>query len=155
LRSRLDTLLRDFDHVIITDAAGAITRVVIGHRRAILAATRPEETPNTTAAGQPGSLSMSPVAGARVTSPFGPRLDPLRGGPEHHEGVDLAAPSGTPVHTPAAGIVVEAGWRAGYGRYVRIRHDGTFETIYGHLDRIADGIAPAARVPMGTVIGYV
>jgi hypothetical protein len=79
----------------------------------------------------------------------------MLGGPEDHHGVDLAAPAGTPVRAPAAGVVVEADWRSGYGRYLRIRHDGTFETVYGHLDRFGDGITPGARVAQGAVIAYV
>ena len=51
--------------------------------------------------------------------------------------------------------MVEAGYRGGYGNYIRIQHDATFETAYGHLDHFADSILPDARLEAGTIIGYV
>jgi murein DD-endopeptidase MepM/ murein hydrolase activator NlpD len=157
LRGQLEALLRDFDHLIVTGDTGQIARVVIGHHRTDDAAAHEQEmtaaAPETHAGG--ASLTTSPIAGAPIASPFGPRRDPMLGSHEDHRGVDLAAPAGTPVRAPAAGVVIEADWRSGYGRYLRIRHDGTFETVYGHLDRFGDGIVPGARVAQGAVIAYV
>jgi murein DD-endopeptidase MepM/ murein hydrolase activator NlpD len=75
----------------------------------------------------------TPTEGARITSDFGPRRDPFRGGGGMHEGVDLAAPSGTPIFATAEGVVVFAGRQSGYGNVVKIRHAFGFETVYAHL----------------------
>ena len=96
-----------------------------------------------------------PVEHAQLSSPFGPRRHPLLGVADFHSGIDLAAAAGTPIHAPAAGVVVEAGWRGAYGRYLRIRHDATFETAYGHLSAYAFGIGVGTRIARGEVIGYV
>ena len=93
-----------------------------------------------------------PVAG-RISSEFGERFHPILGYRRMHDGVDLAAPYGTPVVAAADGRVVTAGWHGGYGREVALAHSGGVETIYGHMSRIA--IAPGAYVRRGQVIGYV
>jgi murein DD-endopeptidase MepM/ murein hydrolase activator NlpD len=72
-----------------------------------------------------------------------------------HKGVDFAAPSGTPIKAAGDGVISKAGWNGGYGRYVRIKHDKTYQTAYAHLRRIAKGIKPGKRVKQGQVIGYV
>jgi murein DD-endopeptidase MepM/ murein hydrolase activator NlpD len=87
-----------------------------------------------------------PLRGAyRLTSPFGIRWGRL------HEGIDLAGPVGTPVYATADGVVIEAGWRAGYGRLVRIQHDFGVETRYGHLNAIR--VEVGQRVSRGERIG--
>jgi murein DD-endopeptidase MepM/ murein hydrolase activator NlpD len=165
LHSRLETLLRDFDHVIVDgDGEGRVVLVVIGrHRRAVVpppAATAPPiERARPAAAWPESALVVTPDAGpvehARLSSPFGPRRHPLLGIADFHSGIDLAAAAGTPIHAPAAGVVVEAGWRGAYGRYLRIRHDATFETAYGHLSAYAFGMGVGTRIDRGEVIGYV
>ncbi len=77
----------------------------------------------------------APTEGARVTSGFGPRRDPFRRGGSMHEGVDLAAPSGTPIFSTAEGVVVFSGRQRGYGNIVKIRHAFGFETVYAHLSK--------------------
>lgn len=77
----------------------------------------------------------APTEGARVTSGFGPRRDPFRRGGGMHEGVDLAAPSGTPIFATAEGVIVFAGRQRGYGNVVKIRHAFGFETVYAHLSK--------------------
>ena len=72
-----------------------------------------------------------PVAG-RVTSRFGARLDPLTGSRSTHPGLDVAAPSGTPIRAPAGGVVVSAGPRGGYGNAVEIDHGGGLVTLCAH-----------------------
>ena len=72
-----------------------------------------------------------------------------------HRGVDFAAPTGTPIIAAGSGVISEAGWYSSYGRYIRIRHNSTYDTAYAHLSRIARGIRPGARVEQGQVIGYV
>jgi hypothetical protein len=60
---------------------------------------------------------LKPVEG-RVTSLFGPRVHPVTGGHRHHDGLDLAAPAGTPIRAAGAGVVSFAGQQGGYGNLV-------------------------------------
>lgn len=98
----------------------------------------------------------SPLTYSRITSYFAKkRFHPILKTYRPHHGVDYAAPTGTPVAAVADGTIEYAGWKGGYGRYVRIRHDRTHETCYGHLSRFAANIRPGARVKQGDKIGYV
>lgn len=73
-----------------------------------------------------------PVPGGRLTSTFGERHDPFHGHRRQHRGVDIAAPTGTPIHAVAAGTVKYVGRSGGYGNLVIVSHaDGT-ETRYAH-----------------------
>ncbi len=72
-----------------------------------------------------------------------------------HLGIDYAAPSGTPVVSIGDGVVEFAGWNGGFGRQLRIRHDASFVSCYGHLSRISKGLRPGARVTRGEVVGAV
>jgi murein DD-endopeptidase MepM/ murein hydrolase activator NlpD len=97
-----------------------------------------------------------PVKFSRVTSGFSrTRFHPILKRRTPHHGVDFAAPPGTPVAAVADGRVTRAGWHGGYGRYVRIRHDGVYGSGYAHLSRIPAEIRPGAVVQKGQVIGYV
>ena len=102
------------------------------------------------AAGTGGSPSASgyvwPVAGP-VTSPFGWRWGRM------HEGIDIAAASGTPIGASAAGTVIYAGWLGGYGNVVVIDHGGGISTTYGHQSSLAVG--NGSYVAQGQTIGYV
>lgn len=86
------------------------------------------------AAGVPAGLRW-PVAG-RVTSGFGLRTHPVTGVRQLHAGVDVAAPSGTPVVAAAAGTVTFAGERGGYGLLVVVDHGGGLETRYAHASAV-------------------
>jgi murein DD-endopeptidase MepM/ murein hydrolase activator NlpD len=72
-----------------------------------------------------------------------------------HRGIDFAAPKGTPVFAAGDGIVERAGWNGSYGRYIRIRHSGTYKTAYAHLSGINKKIKIGKRVSQGKIIGYV
>ena len=72
-----------------------------------------------------------------------------------HEGVDLVAPYGTPVHAAADGVVTGAAPNGRYGNWIRIEHGAKLATVYGHLSAFAPGIAPGARVARGELIGFV
>ena len=72
-----------------------------------------------------------------------------------HRGLDFAAPSGTPVFAAGDGVIEKAGWNGSYGRYIRIRHTGTYKTAYAHLSGINKNIRVGKRVLQGKTIGYV
>ncbi len=72
-----------------------------------------------------------------------------------HLGIDYAAPTGTPVSAAGNGKVVFAGYKGQNGKMVRIRHNGSYETFYGHLSRIPRKIRNGAKVSQGDIIGYV
>jgi murein DD-endopeptidase MepM/ murein hydrolase activator NlpD len=81
-----------------------------------------------------GASAVSPTGGIRiltgpVTSGFGGRWGAF------HEGLDIAAPIGTPIHVPLGGVVISSGPASGFGLWVRVQHaDGTI-TVYGHINR--------------------
>jgi murein DD-endopeptidase MepM/ murein hydrolase activator NlpD len=84
-----------------------------------------------------------PVNGP-IASPFGMRWGRL------HAGIDIAVPSGTPVHAAAAGNVIIAGWVSGYGNYVCIQHGGSLSTCYGHNSSLH--VSVGQHVSQGQVI---
>ena len=87
----------------------------------------------------------------RFTSKFGFRRDPKTGGRRMHNGVDFAAPNGTPLHATADGVVTHAGWGSGYGRLVKIQHEFGIETRYAHMSRMR--VKVGQRVSRGDRIG--
>jgi murein DD-endopeptidase MepM/ murein hydrolase activator NlpD len=96
--------------------------------------------------------SIWPVHG-RISAAFGERLDPLDGEGAFHAGVDIAAPIGTDIESPADGIVLEAGPDAGYGKSILIDHGYGIATRYGHLSRI--DVVVGQEVNRGQIIGAV
>lgn len=114
----------------------------------------PENPPrieNFASAGRSTSF-LVPVAG-QISSLFGYRPHPLRRHREFHTGLDLRAPMGTPIHAAAAGVVVFAGWRRGYGLTVEIDHGNGFRTAYAHCSSISTRVG--ANLGAGTVLGNV
>lgn len=101
------------------------------------------------------ALLRTPVEGARISSGFGQRRHPISGYTRMHRGTDFAAPSGTPIYAAGDGVVEAAGWNGGYGRYIRIRHNGRYSTAYAHLSRIDSRVSAGARVSQRQIIGYV
>ncbi len=96
--------------------------------------------------------SEKPVRTAAFTSGYGVRSDPFRGAAAMHAGIDLAGPTGTPIHATADGIVREAAWNnGGYGRLIKIDHGRGIETRYAHLSSMS--VSPGQRVTRGQVIG--
>lgn len=100
-------------------------------------------------------LLRKPMARGVFRSGFGMRRHPILRRNRMHNGVDYAAPRGTPIYASGDGVVKQAGWKAGYGRWISIRHKNGYETGYAHQSRIAKGIRPGVRVKQGQVIGYV
>ncbi|MHA7820762.1 MAG: M23 family metallopeptidase [Erythrobacter sp.] len=97
--------------------------------------------------------SRMPVEGARLSSGYGMRNHPVLRQRRGHKGVDLAAPTGTPIYATADGIVGRADWFSSYGLYISIDHGADLETRYAHMSRLA--VAAGERVKKGDVIGYV
>lgn len=92
----------------------------------------------------------------RISSSFNRnRFHPVLKRRMPHNGVDYAAPIGTPVLSVGDGEVIEAQYRGANGNIVKIRHNGTYTTAYLHLNGFARGITPGTRVKQGQVIGYV
>ena len=101
------------------------------------------------------ALMKTPLDGARLSSRFGNRKHPILGYTRLHAGVDFAAPTGTPIYAAGDGTVEMAQTNGGYGKYIRIRHNGTYSTAYAHLNGYARGVRTGKRVRQGQVIGYV
>lgn len=97
--------------------------------------------------------SRMPLEGAALTSGFGMRSHPVLGGRRQHQGIDLAAPTGTPVYATADGVIGRADWYSSYGLYISINHGAAMETRYAHLSRLA--VAAGDTVKKGDLIGYV
>jgi murein DD-endopeptidase MepM/ murein hydrolase activator NlpD len=110
----------------------------------------PSETSPTTTATADGCTTgriATPVSGTE-TSPFGESR-----GNHRHTGVDLAAPTGTPVKAAQCGTVSFSGVESGYGNLVCVQHAGAITTCYAHLSRIA--ASSKQTVQAGQVVGYV
>jgi murein DD-endopeptidase MepM/ murein hydrolase activator NlpD len=97
----------------------------------------------------------SPLKFTRVSSGFGLRVHPIPRPRRAHQGVDYAAPTGTPVQASGDGVVLQAGRNGGHGLYVKLRHGEEYYTSYSHLSRIAPGVKRGTPVNQGQVIGYV
>lgn len=102
-------------------------------------------------------LMRKPVRGddVRLTSGFGVRFHPLLNTRKMHTGVDWATDPGTPILAAGNGTIEEAGRKSQYGNYVRIRHANGYQTAYGHMQRIAEGVSEGVKVRQGQVIGFV
>jgi len=94
-------------------------------------------------------------AAAHITSGFGMRVHPILGYSKMHKGVDFGASTGTPIFAAGTGVVEEVGFKGGYGRYIKLRHNGQLETAYAHMSRFAPSLYRGSHVNQGQVIGYV
>lgn len=118
----------------------AVRSAALGGQIRSAPASPPAAAPTT------GGASLAwPVAGP-IVSPFGPRWGRM------HEGIDIAAGTGTPIAAAAAGTVIVAGPSGGYGNLVVISH-GTLATAYAHMSRVS--VSTGQSVGRGTVIGAV
>lgn len=101
-------------------------------------------------------ISRRPLDYVRISSPFSlHRMDPAVHIMRPHYGVDMAAPTGTPIRAAAAGRVKFVGWQHGYGRLVELRHFDGYTTRYAHLHGYAPGLHDGERVQRGQLIGFV
>ncbi len=95
----------------------------------------------------------SPLKFSRISSGFGKRFHPVLKKWRSHNGVDYAAPTGTPVRAIGRGTVNFSGTKGGYGKHVRVRHTKKYQSSYSHLSRIA--VRNGTVVEQGQVVGYV
>lgn len=109
-----------------------------------------QRVPATTSVAVP---SRMPLEGYRLSSNYGMREHPVIGGLRAHKGIDLAAPTGTPIYATADGLVSKAEWFSSYGNFIAIDHGAELETRFAHLSRIA--VSSGQRVRKGDLIGYV
>ena len=72
-----------------------------------------------------------------------------------HRGVDFAAPRGTPIMAAGDGVVEYASTNGTFGRFLRIRHNGTYKSAYAHLKSFARGVRVGTRVRQGQIVAYV
>ncbi|MBW2619335.1 MAG: peptidoglycan DD-metalloendopeptidase family protein [Deltaproteobacteria bacterium] len=132
---------RGLGHQTTANASGKTNQTI----EAYLKVVRPLDHPETE------GLEM-PVEG-RLSSPFGLRQHPIKGDIRMHNGIDIAAPEGSPIRAATGGKVVFSGWREGYGRLIEIDHGGGLVTRYGHnqenLVQLGEVVQP------GQIIGRV
>lgn len=98
----------------------------------------------------------APLNFTRISSKFTmKRRHPVFGRVRPHQGVDYAAPRGTPVKALGEGVVSFVGWKSGYGKSVAIQHRGGVETHYAHLSRYVKGLKKGDKVEQGQLIAFV
>lgn len=117
--------------------------------------TLPSGTDTTPSNQAPSSSGwVKPLKSYTITSPFGMRKHPVLGYERMHEGVDMSAPSGTPIYAAKSGKVTTASYqKGGAGYYVSINHGDGFSSIYMHMTRYI--VSAGQYVNAGQVIGYV
>ena len=96
--------------------------------------------------------SIRPVDGGFLNSSFGYRQDPIDKVRRFHQGQDITVPSGTPVFSPADGIIKRAYYIGGFGNHIKIKHANGYSTIFAHLSNI--DVKHGDKVNRGDVIGY-
>jgi murein DD-endopeptidase MepM/ murein hydrolase activator NlpD len=126
----------------------ALTRVSDGISETLAKRQAGQQLPAVTA-----GIMLPPLEKLTFSSPFGPRVDPILGGARMHNGVDLSAPTGTPIRATADGTVVIAGDQGGYGVCTVIDHGSGLGTLYGHQNAL--GVSVGDTVKRGQIIGFV
>lgn len=100
--------------------------------------------------------SIQPISEKDMTqmaSGYGWRKDPVYGSTKHHDGMDFASPTGTPVYATGNGTVTAAGWNGAYGNSIDISHGYNYMTRYAHLSQVL--VKPGQQVSRGDLIGKV
>ncbi len=103
-----------------------------------------------------GLLLKSPLDYTRISSGYTMnRRHPILGIVRPHQGIDYAAPSGTPIVSIGDGTVTFVGWKGGYGKTIIVRHTNGLESQYAHMRGYAKVSKKGAKVSKGQTIGYV
>lgn len=112
---------------------------------------------STTNSGNTGTSSnagwLRPCSYTYLSSPFGYRVSPTTGASTYHQGVDLAAPAGTPIYATRSGVVSTASYGSAAGYYVTINHLDGYSSIYMHMTNYV--VYSGQSVSAGQLIGYV
>jgi murein DD-endopeptidase MepM/ murein hydrolase activator NlpD len=106
-------------------------------------------------AGKVGSQGWAVPVKGPIASPFGARPAPCAGCTTWHEGDDIAAPTGTPIHAAHAGTVLYAGVYGDYGNFVLLDNGGGIDTAYGHIVNGGFAVSTGQHVEAGQVIAHV
>lgn len=103
------------------------------------------------------SFLKAPLKFSRISSRFsGRRFHPVLKRYRAHHGIDYAAPTGTPVRSVGDGKIIKRGYqKRGGGRYLKVRHNSVYTTVYMHFSRFAPNMRPGKIVRQGQIIGYV
>jgi|GEM_PF-1405668 len=105
--------------------------------------------------GKPVDQFRAPVVHSVLASGFGVRYHPIYGRARFHYGVDYKARRGDVVSASKAGVIEEVGYNRGHGKFIKIRHDAAYQTLYAHLERFGNGIHIGSIVKQGQPIGFV
>lgn len=98
----------------------------------------------------------SPVKYSRISSKFNKnRFHPILKRRKAHLGTDYAAPRGTPIRAVADGVVSRKGYTEGNGKYIKVKHNKTYQTQYLHMNNYAKGMRNGVKVKQGQTIGFV
>lgn len=100
-------------------------------------------------------LMHKPVSAGQLGDGFGWRVHPILQTRKFHNGVDYRAPMGSPIVAAGDGVVVKISSESGYGKYIRIQHDGGYTTTYAHIEGTPKGLDVGDHVAQGQVIAYV
>lgn len=99
-----------------------------------------------------GELFIYPIKG-RLTSPFGYRRDPFTGRKSFHSGIDLAAPTGTPIKVIMDGTVSQMSFSRVFGNYVIVTHENGYQTLYGHVSKF--NAKRGQKLLQGDIVAFV
>ena len=144
-----------------TASDGVIVAAEFVNRARTIRALRYEDEEGNAQYYSPEGLSMrkaflrTPVNFTRISSRFGMRRHPVLHKLRHHNGVDYAAPRGTPVRATGDGRVAFASRKGGYGKTIILKHGTAYTTLYAHLSGFANGLRTGDQVEQGQIIGYV
>ena len=95
--------------------------------------------------------SIRPVSGGFLNSSFGYRQDPIDDIRRFHQGQDITVPTGTPIFSPADGVVKRAYYIGGFGNHIKLKHTSGYSTTYAHLSKIF--VRHGQKIKRGTIIG--
>lgn len=151
-----------YERVYVNDQPVGMPRVIVchfEHRNRMLPAYRFDQGAGADYFDEDGNslrkaFLKAPVEFSRISSRYNlKRFHPILNRTKAHYGTDYAAPTGTPILAVGDGVVTKSSYTKGNGKYVKIRHNSTYETQYLHMSKRA--VTAGERVRQGQVIGYV